>query len=96
MQVANMTFLVRKLGEDCAPLQYIRELTQNAIEGICQLNGEPGQITWDLDWTSHELLDGVFKLSCIDKLGLLLVTLLGRARKVTSPEAAPRSLSRGN
>lgn len=66
MRVANMTFLVMKLGEDCAPLQYVRELTQNAIEGIRQLGGEPGQIVWDVDWTSHDLLDGVFKLSCID------------------------------
>ena len=32
MEVADMTFLVNRLGEDCAPLQYVRELTQNAIE----------------------------------------------------------------
>lgn len=66
MQVANMTFLVNKLGEDCAPLQYVRELTQNGLEAIDELSGEPGQITWDVDWTSHDLLDGVYKLSCID------------------------------
>ena len=66
MQVANMTFLVRRLGEDCAPLQYVRELTQNAIEGLSQINGEPGQIIWDVDWTTYDLLDGVYKLSCID------------------------------
>lgn len=66
MQVANMTFLVNKLGEDCAPLQYIRELTQNATEGICQLDDGSGQIIWDVDWTTYDLLDGVYKLSCID------------------------------
>ena len=66
MQVANMTFLVNKLGEECAPLQYVRELTQNAIEGIGQLAGGSGQIVWDVDWTTHDLLDGIFKLSCID------------------------------
>lgn len=37
MSVANMTFMVNRLGEDCSPLQYIRELTQNAIEGVMQL-----------------------------------------------------------
>ena len=66
MQVANMTFLVNKLGEDCAPLQYVRELTQNGLEGIAQLGGEPGQIIWDVDWTTYDLLDGACKLSCID------------------------------
>src|SRR6266568_4321705 len=66
MQVANMTFLVNKLGEDCAPLQYVRELTQNGLEAIAQLGGEPGQIIWDVDWTTYDLLDGVYKLSCVD------------------------------
>lgn len=64
MKVANMTFLVNRLGEDCSPLQYIRELTQNAIEGI-QLSGEPGEVIWDVSWSHYEL-DPVFKLSCID------------------------------
>jgi hypothetical protein len=66
MQVANMTFLVNKLGEDCAPLQYVRELTQNGLEAIAQLGRGSNQIIWDVDWTSYDLLDGVYKLSCID------------------------------
>ena len=66
MQVANMTFLVNKLGEDCAPLQYVREITHNGVESIVQLGGEPGEVIWDVDWTSHDLLDGVYKLCCID------------------------------
>jgi hypothetical protein len=65
MSVANMTFLVNKLGEDCAPLQYIRELTQNAVEGIRQLDEKQGQIIWDVYWP-HFDLDGIFKLCCID------------------------------
>jgi len=64
MTVSNMTFLVNRLGEDCSPLQYVRELTQNAIEGI-QLTGEPGEVIWDVSW-SHYDLDPVYKLSCID------------------------------
>jgi hypothetical protein len=65
MQVANMTFLVNKLGEDCTPLQFLRELTQNGIEAIGQLGGEPGQVVWDVNWTHYDL-DGVYKLCCID------------------------------
>jgi len=65
MSVANMTFLVNKLGEDCSPLQYVRELTKNAIEAIGQLKGESGQVIWDVTWTHYDL-DGVYKLCCID------------------------------
>lgn len=65
MSVANMTFLVNRLGDDCAPLQYIRELTQNAIEGISRLGGESGEVIWDVNWTHYDL-DGVYKLCCID------------------------------
>ena len=65
MSVANMTFLVNRLGEDCGPLQHIRELTQNAIEAIGQLGGAPGQVIWDVTWTHYDL-DPVFKLCCID------------------------------
>lgn len=34
MKVANTGFIVDRLGRDCAPLQYLRELTQNSIEAI--------------------------------------------------------------
>jgi hypothetical protein len=65
MSVANMTFLVNKLGDDCAPLQYIREITQNAIEAIGQQKADGGEIIWDVYW-NHFDLDGVYKLCCID------------------------------
>jgi hypothetical protein len=65
MSVANMTFLVNKLGDDCAPLQYVREITQNAIEAVGQKKAEQGEIIWDVNWT-HFDLDGVYKLCCID------------------------------
>jgi len=65
MSVANMTFLVNKLGQDCSPLQFVRELTQNAIEGISRLDGDAGEVIWDVNWTHHDL-DGVYKLCCID------------------------------
>jgi hypothetical protein len=64
MEVADMTFLVNRLGEDCAPLQYVRELTQNAIEALVHLGGA-GEVIWDVSWSYYDLAS-VFKLSCID------------------------------
>jgi hypothetical protein len=60
-----MTFLVNRLGEDCAPLQFIRELTQNGIEAI-KLSGGKGSVIWDVDWAYYEITGGVMKLACID------------------------------
>lgn len=65
MAVANMTFLVNKLGEDCAPLQYVRELTQNGIDAIAH-SGEPGVVVWDVDWAYQQMSQGIMKLACID------------------------------
>ena len=66
MAVANMTFLVNRLGNDCAPLQFVRELTQNAIEGIEQAGDAEGQVVWDVEWNHFMLSDGIMKLCCID------------------------------
>jgi hypothetical protein len=56
--------LLDRLGEDCHPLQFLRELTQNAIEAA-QRTHQDNQIIWDAEWTRYEL-DGVFKLCIID------------------------------
>lgn len=64
MGVDNTGFLIDRLGKDCAPLQFLRELTQNAIEAIND-SGEPGQVIWDVDW-NHFDLTGEYKLACID------------------------------
>lgn len=66
MTVHNTGFLLDRLGQDCHPLQYLRELTQNSIEAI-ERQDEPGLIVWDLDWTSYDL-DGLQKL-CITDTG---------------------------
>jgi hypothetical protein len=65
MTVANMTFLVNKLGEDCAPLQFVRELTQNALEACEVVSNGPRSVSWDVDWNFYQL-SGIYKLSCID------------------------------
>src|ERR1700676_843956 len=67
MRVANMTFMLERLAQDCGPLQFVRELTQNAIDSIAALNGQHGEIRWDVDWIRYDLepKEG-FKLAVID------------------------------
>jgi Histidine kinase-, DNA gyrase B-, and HSP90-like ATPase len=65
MTVHKVGFLLDRLGQDCSPLQYLRELTQNAIEAV-ERTGAPGQIIWDVDWVSYDLGDGPMKLCLVD------------------------------
>lgn len=69
MKVFNMGFLLDRLGTDCAPLQFIRELTVNAIQAIQAATSESGeydgQIAWDFDPT-YLGEAGVYKLAIID------------------------------
>lgn len=58
-----MTFLVNKLGDDCAPLQFVRELTQNAIQSLRDL--PEGEVRWDVAW-NHLALTKKRKLAVID------------------------------
>ena len=67
LAVANTGFMVDRLGMDCAPLQFLRELTQNAIEAIKRTPSKSGEIIWDADWVTFDL-DGKFKL-CITDTG---------------------------
>jgi hypothetical protein len=62
MKVANMAFLLERLAKDCSLFQFIRELTQNAIEAIIASN-KPGVIHWCVD--STEVI-GPNKLCIID------------------------------
>jgi hypothetical protein len=66
MTVHNIGFLLDRLGQDCHPLQFLRELTKNSIEAIGR-SGQGGEIVWDLDWTASDL-DNVQKL-CITDTG---------------------------
>jgi hypothetical protein len=45
MAVAQPSFLLERLGQDCRPEQFLRELTQNSIEAIIRTGG-PGEIVW--------------------------------------------------
>src|SRR5207302_3299170 len=55
LTVHNTGFLLDRLGADCHPLQFLRELTQNSIEAILRTPEKKGEITWDVDWTPYEM-----------------------------------------
>jgi hypothetical protein len=55
LTVHNTAFLLDRLGADCHPLQFLRELTQNSIEAILRTPEKKGEITWDVDWTPYEV-----------------------------------------
>jgi Histidine kinase-, DNA gyrase B-, and HSP90-like ATPase len=65
LTVQNTGFLLDRLGQDCHPLQFLRELTQNAIEAISRTPSQRGEIIWDVDWTLYDLESRV-KLSVVD------------------------------
>lgn len=65
MKVENTGFIVDRMGQDCSPLQYLRELTQNSIEAILQTPTKTGEVIWDLDWIEFDLT-GQRKLCVID------------------------------
>ena len=69
LELENSTYLVEKLASECAPLQYIRELTVNAFQAIEKRqeteNGHAGEVIWDVDWLWLEESD-VYKLQISD------------------------------
>lgn len=65
LSVGNIGFMLDRLGQDCAPLQFLRELTQNSIEAIQLTPESAGDIVWDVEWNNYDL-DGVYKLAVID------------------------------
>lgn len=65
LTVDNTGFLLDRLGVDCAPLQFLRELTQNSIEAIGRTPDKKGEIVWDVDWFEYDLRS-VWKLCITD------------------------------
>jgi hypothetical protein len=65
MTVNNTGFLVDRLGEDCHPLQHLRELTTNSIEAILRTPEQTGEVVWDVDWVTYDLA-ARYKLSITD------------------------------
>ena len=65
LSVDNTGFLLDRMGQDCHPLQFLRELTQNSIESILRTDEKKGEIIWDVDWKHYDL-KGYYKLSVTD------------------------------
>jgi hypothetical protein len=84
MEVSNTGFMLDRLGQDCSPLQFLRELTQNSIEAIQQLPNQQGEIVWDVDWNRYDLT-GIYKLACIDNgIGMTGEEMLEYINKLSS------------
>lgn len=62
MEVANIDFLIERLGQDCGELQFLREFTQNSLDAIRRANPTDGRIVWDYVLSA----DGVRKLTIVD------------------------------
>ena len=69
MSVGHLAFLVDRLYEDCSPLQFLRELTKNAADGIRVLGGVDGEIRWDVDWNRFDLTNGTVSKLCVIDTG---------------------------
>lgn len=95
MTVHNTGFMLDRLGKDCSPLQFLREITQNSIEAITEMPEGRGEVIWDVDWNRWALADGaVYKLACIDTgLGmtgeemLRYINMLSSSTRIQSYEA---------
>lgn len=69
LTVHNTGFLLDRLGADCHPLQFLRELTQNSIEAILRTSSKKGEVVWDVDWTPYELGEHLAYKLCITDNG---------------------------
>ncbi len=71
MKVGNIGFMIDRIGQDCGPLQYLRELTQNSIQAIHQRTEEGGgEILWDFSRPIYDLSDDPVKKLCIIDTGV--------------------------
>jgi len=81
MGVDNLAFLIENLGKDAGELQYLRELTQNALEAIARMN-RPDLGCIDVDW---EEIDGVRKLRITDNgVGMTHEEVRGNINRLSS------------
>lgn len=62
MEVANIDFLIERLGQDCGELQFLREFTQNSLDAIRRGGPSEGHVIWDV----VTVQGGVRKLAIVD------------------------------
>src|SRR5690348_7392376 len=81
MEVANIDFLIERLGQDCGELQFLREFTQNSLEAIRRSGPAQGHVIWDYIKTP----DGVRKLTVVDNgCGMTGADMLQYINKLSS------------
>jgi hypothetical protein len=81
MEVANIDFLIERLGQDCGELQFIREFTQNSLDAIRRHGAQEGHVIWDYVRTT----DGVRKLTIVDNgCGMTGADMLQYINKLSS------------
>ena len=61
---SGFTRMLERMGEDCGPLQFVREFYVNSKEAIERTGGK-GTVLIDVDWDLYEL-SGEYKLSFTD------------------------------
>ena len=63
IKAGSLSFAIDKFSDDCLPLQYLRELTQNSVEAIPE--GNQGNVKWSYDpnWKDK---NGSLKLCIVD------------------------------
>ncbi len=62
---SGLTLLIRNLGRDCLPNQYLREFVKNSIEACQRVPDTTGEIVLDFNHAIHQDT-GIFKLAITD------------------------------
>lgn len=95
LQVRDVGFLLDRLEEDCHPLQFLRELTQNVIEAMRKTSEGKGQIVWDVDWLAYEMgVESPFKRRAVRLRPGLRPSLPRTTRTVSQLFREPRDKNR--
>ena len=81
VEAGNLGFVIDRLGQDCGPDQYVRELFQNSLDAIARLGKKSRSATdvvaLDVDW-AHLKSTGYYKLAFIDNgIGMTEEDLVG-------------------
>lgn len=86
MGVENMTFLVERLHQDCAPGQFVRELSKNGLQAIELLLRSGRETSGQVIWTVYRPLydaRNLTKLCCIDTgIGMTGPEMVGYVNKL--------------
>jgi hypothetical protein len=98
MGVADVYFLIQRLGSDCDDYQQYRELTHNAIEAVLRarrdglLSPDAGEVIWDVDWFALQKT-GVYRACVADNGDGMSAADLNRYINTLSASGGVQSLA---